>query len=373
MAGMQGWRQVSGEWPLVLGTAAALALVAPDAATASDKVYTVANYPVDAVAENAVAAKQKALADGQQAAFRSLLKRLMPVMAYSRAKQFASVEAAELVDSVRVRSERNSRTEYSATYDFTFRAKSIRDLLRREGIPFTDEQAPVTILIPLWQGAGGGQASPAEQAAWTSNWRGLDLENSLTPIKIDTLRKEVAPATLAAVASGDPGAARSLAILYKTERVLVAAAEPDAATGRLAVTLAGRDAVGPFVLKRQYRVDRADPGYAREFAAVVALRTLEGRWKAVNTRGAGGTAAAGGGDTDLLISVEFRGMTEWQDISRKLSATPGVEELDVAGLSARGARVTLRYAEGAQRLTEELAQRGLSLRNDAGTWVLSVR
>jgi hypothetical protein len=183
----------------------------------------------------------------------------------------------------------------------------------------------------------------------------------------------VAPATLAAVASGDPGAARSLAILYKTERVLVAAAEPDAATGRLAVTLAGRDAVGPFVLKRQYRVDRADPGYAREFAAVVALRTLEGRWKAVNTRGAGGTAAAGGGDTDLLISVEFRGMTEWQDISRKLSATPGVEELDVAGLSARGARVTLRYAEGAQRLTEELAQRGLSLRNDAGTWVLSVR
>ena len=55
-------------------------------------------------AENAVAAKKKALADGQQAAFRSLLKRLMPVMAYPKAKQFASVEAAELVDSVRVRS-----------------------------------------------------------------------------------------------------------------------------------------------------------------------------------------------------------------------------------------------------------------------------
>ena len=33
-------------------------------------------------AENAVAAKHKALADGQQAAFRSLLKRLMPVTAY---------------------------------------------------------------------------------------------------------------------------------------------------------------------------------------------------------------------------------------------------------------------------------------------------
>jgi Uncharacterized protein conserved in bacteria (DUF2066) len=374
---MRGWRQSLKRWPPVPSiavlsvAAAALGLAAPNPAAASDKVYTVANYPVEAVAEDAVAAKQKALADGQQAAFRSLLKRLIPVMAYSRAKQFASVEAAELVDSVRVRSERNSRTEYVATYDFTFRAKSIRDMLRREGIPFTDEQAPVTILIPVWQAASGGAASTAAQAAWTNNWRGLDLENSLTPIKIEALRKDANPTTVAAVVSGDPGAVRSLAMLYKTDRILVVAAETDAATGRLAVILAGRDAVGPFVLKRQYRVDRADPGYAREFAAVVGLRTLEGRWKAVNTRG-DSTAGAPGG-TDLLISVEFRGMAEWQDISRRLSATPGVEELDVAGLSARGARVTLRFAEGAQRLAEELARSGLSLRSNGGAWVLSMK
>jgi hypothetical protein len=104
---------------------------------------------------------------------------------------------------------------------------------------------------------------------------------------------------------------------------------------------------------------------------MLALRTLEGRWKSVNTRGM--TAAAAPGDTDLLIAVEFRGMSEWQDISRKLGATPGVEELDVAGLSARGARVTLRYAGGAQRLAQELARQGLSLRSTGGNWVLSLR
>jgi uncharacterized protein DUF2066 len=368
---MQGWRRIRGPWPRLLAVAAVV-LAAAGGAAASDKVYTVANYPVEAAAENAVAAKQKALADGQQAAFRSLLKRLMPVTAYHRAKQFASVEAGELVDSVRVRSERNSATEYLANYDFTFRAKSIRDMLRREGIPFTDEQAPVTTLIPISQGVGGAAGSSADQAAWAGNWRGLDLENALTPIKIEALRKDVALSVVAAVASGDPGAVRTLSILYKTDNLLLAVVEPDAATGRLAVTLAGRDAVGPFVLKRQYRVDSADPGYTRELAAVVGLRTIEGRWKAVNTRGGSAVAGAPGG-ADLLISVEFRGMTEWQDISRKLSATPGVEELDVAGLSARGARVTLRYANGAQRLTEELAQRGLSLRSTGETWVLSLR
>ena len=66
-------------------------------------------------------------------------------------------------------------------------------------------------------------------------------------------------------------------------------------------------------------------------------------------------------------------MSEWQDISRQLQATPGVEELEVAGLSARGARVTLRYAEGAEGLSMGLAQQGLSLRNSGGNWVLGLQ
>ena len=48
-----------------------------------------------------------------------------------------------------------------------------------------------------------------------------------------------------------------------------------------------------------------------------------------------------------------------------------MEELEVAGLSARGARVTLRYAEGAERLADALARQGLSLRNAGGNWVLA--
>jgi hypothetical protein len=360
----------------MVALALALALVAAaGAARASDKVYTVANYPVEAAAENAVAAKRKALADGQQAAFRSLLRRLMPVTAYSKAKLFANIQAGDLIDSFRVRSERNSPTEYIATYDFTFRAKAIRDLLRGQGIAFTDEQAPVTVVIPVWQ---GGTAK--DQAGWTANWRSLDLEYSLAPVKLETLRKDIAPDLVAAVAAGDIGARRTLAAQYKAERLLVALASTDASTGKLAVTLAGTDAVGPFVLARQYRVDPADPGYTRELAAVVSLRIVEGRWKAAHTRGlgigsGGDTPTAplsGRGATDLLIVVEFRGMAEWQEISRKLSATPGVEELDVAGLSGRGARVTLRFADGVEVLAADLADQGLSLRNNGGSWVLSL-
>jgi len=68
---------------------------------AADTVFIVAKYPVEARADNAVAAKTQALADGQQAAFRSLLKRLVPVTAYPRIRRLASVKAGSVNQGVR--------------------------------------------------------------------------------------------------------------------------------------------------------------------------------------------------------------------------------------------------------------------------------
>ena len=64
---------------------------------AAESVFTVGNYPVEARADNAVAAKDRALNEGQQAAFRSLLRRLVPVTAFARLKQLSTVRAGDLV------------------------------------------------------------------------------------------------------------------------------------------------------------------------------------------------------------------------------------------------------------------------------------
>jgi hypothetical protein len=351
--------------------AVALVTVGPGPAAAAEEVFTVANYPVQASAENAVTAKDRALADGQQAALRSLLRRLVPVTAHQRLRKMPPVRAGELIEGLRVRSERNSATDYIASLDFTFQSKGVRDLLRREGLPFTDEQAPTLTVVPVWRGASRGSK---EEAAWTNVWKGLDLEHALAPVKLQALKSGVSPQTIDALAAGDGSAIRALVAAYGSELILLAVAEEDGAAGRLNVTLVGRDAVGAFILKRAYRLDPTDPGYTSELAAVISLGILEGRWKAMKVREIAGAGGAGSGTfagaSDMLIAVEFQGMSEWQDISRRLSSVPGVEELEVAGLSARGARVTLRYAGGAERLADALAEQGLSLRNAGGSWVL---
>ncbi|MFX4450823.1 hypothetical protein ABTA90_19645, partial [Acinetobacter baumannii] len=75
---------------------------------------------------------------------------------------------------------------------------------------------------------------------------------------------------------------------YKTDRIILAIAEPDAAGRKLIVTLAGTDAAGSFSLKRPYKIIGGDTAYTEELAAVVSLGILEGRWKAVKAGAVGG-------------------------------------------------------------------------------------
>ena len=367
-----------------------LGLTPAYAAGADASVYTVGGFPVDAHAGDAVAAKKAAIADGQQAALRSLLKRLVPVTAYPRLRKLKIAKPDALLDGIAVRSERNSTTEYIANLDFSFRPDAVRALFDIENLPYVDTQAPVLTLVPVWLSAT--QPIPGLQPdAWTTAWTNVDIKHALTPVKLETLKPGVHPDTVAALAKGDTTMLRTFAGEYSgEERLVVAILMPQPKERKLQVTLVGRDAVGSIAWVKNYRFDAEDPGYAVELAAVVSLGVLEGRWKAAGGRvrgplrepgqdgqeqaGTSSAATAGaaliGGDA-LRLSVEYRNIGEWANISKRLGEVPGVENIDVAGMSGRSARISLRYPDGLEKLADVAPRYGLSLRQNAGGWVLT--
>ncbi len=352
----------------VFAGAAALAVAGAASAALGDEVFTVGNYPVDAQAKNAVAAKKKALAEGQQAAFRSLLKRVVPVTAYDRLKRLSSLNSSNFFEGVSVRSERNSRTRYIASLDFSFRPDSVRYVLRREGIPFVEEQAPELILIPVVRNAEGTIETGRASRVWTDIWKGLDLEHTLTPIDLQRLSPRIHTETLKMLVAGQGGAERILAGEYKSPRVIVAIADLEPSTKRLIVTLVGMDAVGPINLKRSYRVFEGDTAYTMELSAVVGLGVLEGRWKAVKS-GAG----SGFGGQLVAFQARYMSLAEWNDMRRQLLELPGVEDLRIETQSARSSNLSLRYPGGAQELASALYSRGLALQSAGGGLILRSR
>lgn len=358
-------------WLIALA-AAVPAAVSPARAAGQDAVFTVSNYPVEARAKDAVTAKDRAMTDGQQAALRSLLKRIVPVTAYDRLKRLKGVKAVDLIDGVSVRSESNSSTEYIANLDFSFQPDGVRTILRREGVPYVDQQAARIVLVPAVRQASG-TAPAAVAASWSAAWKGLDLTNTLTPAALETLKPEIHADTLKQLADGTGGAARILTGEYKSDLVVLAIAEVDDAAKRLTVTMAGQDAVGPINWKRAYRMAPGDHAYTMELAAVVGLGVLEGRWKAVQAGSRGGVEQLTGGGAPVRILVEFSSIREWNEMRGHLLETRNVEDLRIDGVSARSADVTLTYPGGAELLADAMAKKGLALKNEAGSWILRGR
>lgn len=362
---------VAGAWP---------ASAQRDAA----KVFTVGNFPVEASAANAVAAKDRAIADGQRAAWRSLLKRLVPVTSYSRLKPLREIPMSSVYDGFAVRSERNSATTYIAGLDFAFRPDAVRNVLRRERIPFVEEQAREVVLIAAVREAGKLDRDGAGARRWMATWNGLDLANTLTPLRAEPVKPVIHNDTLNMLVGGDHSAIRVLANEYNGDDVLTAIAEVDRPAGRLHVTLAGRDAAGVFNVKRSYRLFDGDVDYAMELAAVVSLGIVEGRWKSIKVRGESGAdevaaaagagygAAPGGGagGESVHIEAEFSSLGEWNAMRERLEATPGVGNVEIAAVSARGADLALSFPGGGPSLASALAARGMSLRDLGGAWLL---
>lgn len=367
-----------------------LATASPAHAAKADAAFTVGNYPVDSTQANAVAAKEKALADGQQAAFRSLLKRIVPVTDYKQLSRLKDINAAELISGVSVRSERNSSTQYIANLDFTYQAEAVRGLLQSHGIPFVDVQAPPVTLVPVNREAVGA-AAKAGSESWTSSWKSLDLEHTLTPVKLDTFKDAIHNDTVNMAASGDGSAQRILADEYKSETVVLAIYEPEPAAKKLHVTLAGYDAAGPISLKRSYRVSDGDYTYAGDLAALVSLGILEGRWKALRapagpaaaytdpaTAGAGAPPvwSAGAANSAVLgesvrVLAEFGSQAQWDEMRTQLLETPGVENLEIGTVSPGTADLSLQYPGGGRALANVLGSRGLRMIDTGAGWSLS--
>jgi len=362
-------------------------------AAKDSSVYTVARFPVAAQARDAVAAKRLAMKDGQIRAFRSLLKRIVPVAAYGRLPQLKLNYVQDMIEDFSVRNEQNSRTEYLATLEFKFRQRNIQQLLKSYGLPYVDKQAPRVLVIPYYvaswpdgvvaeNGEVGdsstGQAGSDERVLksrrrdWLRAWRDLDLVNALVPVTLKGMHEKIHPDTIRQLIEGHEQALDIVREEYDKRNILVALAGP-AKDGRMAVRLIGSDAVGSINLARNYRIYDGDFLYTAELASIVGLGVLEGRWKSIKARRIVAATPQWSAQQSLAAEVQFSGLHEWQQIRQKLINVPGIDELKIGRLSARGADISFSHPGDIENLRSTLLASGLILEEREGQYSLRSR
>jgi len=347
---------------------AGLALSAGSAEAKGPPIFTVAKVGVEAEAKDAVEAKQIAIAEGQQAAFRKLLKRVTHASAHSRLPLLEDEMVERMVEGFAVRRESNSTTRYIATLDFSFEPNSVRDILNRFGLPYAEQQSAPTVLLPVMVEAGAARTGAN---AWFEALEAVDMENTLAPVKVAAPRPDFSPATIS-----NPGSPEVLATLrqqYRAENLILAIADVDAQATRLRVRLTGQDSVGELYLERTYRIYGRDTAEAAQFAAKVTAGVIEGRWKTVRLASLGALSGGPANLETIELAVQFANAKQWQDMRRRLQKIPGLQGLEVRSLAARGATISVEFAGGAERLSMAAQSQGLAIQQQGGGLVLVMR
>lgn len=329
-------------------------------------VYVVAKLAIEAEAKDAVAAKKKAFAEAQRRALGILMRRITPFGAFDRLPEPKLSLIEELIEGFSVQRESNSATRYLATLDFTFQAEAVRQFLSGYRIAYTEGQAPVTSVLPVFVRNGAIRRSTVN--AWRKAWRRLDLRNSVTPVKLAAVGGAVTAKIVDGLRAGKDDAFEALTAAYRSERLVVALGTFHDGEDKFTTRLYGVDAAGALHLQRTDRIWDGDLRASANHAAMVSLRIFEGRWKTLKSTL--GAAASGAEQFTFAVTVEFAGLRQWQKMRTRLARAPGVQALKIGALSARSAEVTLQFPGGPEKLAQQLEAYNLELQNAGGVWIL---
>ena len=333
-------------------------------------IYTIPGVAVDVSAETAAEAKKQAITEANVKAF-SLLARRVGADEGTLA-EIARIDAKQInamLDSLSIEEERTGPGRYIARLTVRFLPSRARATLNRLGLSYSEELAPKSVLIPLWQ-APDGTWQLWEDNPWRKAWLDLRAENSMVPVIVplgDLTDTGLLSAEQAVAA--DQGSLEALRLRYEADAILIAMAQPLGEDSVQAV-MTGDSPVGKLGFDKAYTAENG--GGVAEAAGIAASRfheVMEQRWKKMNEALPITQALP---VSTLPVAVTFYSNDEWAALRSRILSTPGVTGVDISTISQGGAIVQLAYVSAFEQLRQALWQGGLALQNVGGTWVLQI-
>lgn len=330
-------------------------------------VFTVEDVAVDATAENAAAAREKAIAIGQQAALARLLERLVPRDQRAALPHPSSAEVGDLVRDFAVDDEKTSAVRYLAHLSVRFRADAIRSLLRSGNVPFAETMSKPIVVLPVLK--SGGEAQLWERMTpWREAWVNVDRDG-LVPfvIPVGDLDDVVAINAARALA-GDREGLAAVAWRYKAGDVIVATAEPREQDGRVTsvqVTTVRYPAGGgnSETAVRNVAGGGGGPEAVYGRAANEVAQAIEDNWKRANL-------IRFDSERSLVAVVHLDALKDLLDVRKRLEGVSVLRSYDVLYLARDAAQLRLNYFGDERQLSTALAQNDLTLEQGATDWIL---
>ncbi len=324
--------------------------------------FVVSNVMVDETADSADAARDTALANGQQMAWRFLIQRLVPIGDQQRAISAGQGQLTDLVRSFGVDEERVSSERYIANLTYRFNTEAVRALLSVQNIPFAESPGPTLLVLPVLVRGGAPLLWSEGDAVWLQAWQNAPPGHGLIALRApfgdlsDLLSLDAEDAV-----QGNWALMQPLAERYGAQGVLVATIEAGNANNLTLTTYT--EAIGEQIpILGSPIVPSLSAGDLLN-AVTVADESVNETWKTANL-------LTPDSQDEIVVDVSFDDLANWLEMRRVLSGTALIQDVETLVLSAKSARVNLRYLGDVQRLQSTLRQQGLALVERGDIWLI---
>lgn len=354
---------------LMCGLMVVLAVLMPPApARAVDAdLFTVRGVAVDATAETAPAARERAIAEGRRSAFRRLIARLVPAAQARSVSDPTDSELQRMVLGFEVANERASAVRWLADLTVAFDPRAVQARLRASGVPYAETRSLPVLVIPLYE-TGGETILWKEPNPWRAAWSDLPPQGGLVPFVVpygDVA--DISDLSPEQAIGGNVEALTRIAERYGARDAVVVRARPRSG-GAIELSV---QRLGPSGTDRTLveTVAGGDALTEKQRLAPAVLRTVamvEEAWVKDNV-------IRPGFETRVTATVPIDSMKRWLTVREALDGLSIVARYQVVQLTRREALVDVWVNGEAEQFRVALAQRDLQLLPGAGDYVLKQR
>lgn len=320
--------------------------------------YTVSGVGVDAQAKNAFEAQTLAISQGQLTAANLLIERLT-LVSDRRAADFRGVageDGAKMIRALEISNEKRSANRYLGDITVAFNRRAVAQYLRAKGLRLIATQSRKRLVIPVMQDTGLWEPNP-----WSHAWRETNISNALTPMQTITPNTEVfriVPNPNANML--DMNTLQAIGRIYGVQQVLIVNARLKSGGYSASIIDISLDTGTSRNLGRV-------SGFSAEQTVAQVVRTVEDDWK--NSA----VVAVDARSVVLPVSVLYRSHADWTALQDVINGSAQIRSAQLIALSKSGALMSLHYGGDLERLRNELAFKGVSLRQDAALGMILTR
>ncbi|OUS14979.1 hypothetical protein A9Q97_03290 [Rhodospirillales bacterium 47_12_T64] len=334
-------------------------------AHAENHVYTVKDISVDATAGSATEAKNLAISQGYQRAFKALVKRIVPQKDHAKVPLLNAKDALNYVLDISLSSERSSSVRYIAKMTVRFKESQTRSYFRNTGAALAELISKPVLVLPITR-VEGKSSLWSESNQWRAAWGNLRATNGLVPLVMPLGDLEdISSVDAKGALAGDAGL-WSLASKYGSNDVFLSIADiaSDRNSAKLTAVRTGKFGEGRTYHLNISKTAEESTLKMLERGANSLNGSLQQDWKQANL-------LQFGVERWILVQVPIAGLQDWVLINHRLQDVPAINRLITRSINRNQVNLDVYFSGDERQLSLALAQKDLAmLLNENSIWEL---